>query len=193
MYYRIAIQVEAQPPWKWQSTVLSSLGSLLQWLQVYRAFPQELNEQLARENQGLCSSGVPALQFLHERRIASQGAVREAALCGTRANEPTASISAKPSPSPDEGGMSPLDKQRTELERGAGCSDGQSAAKGLWLLPQRSRSDDLLSHPRLLVDLAQAGLGYASLEAILRGHPIPPSFLSDVLSSYNFLRLSSSK
>jgi hypothetical protein len=41
MYYHIAIQGEAQPPRKWQSTVLSSLGSLLQWLQVYRAFPYE--------------------------------------------------------------------------------------------------------------------------------------------------------
>jgi hypothetical protein len=41
MYYRIAIQVDAQPTWKWQSTALSSLNSLLQWLQVYRAFPQE--------------------------------------------------------------------------------------------------------------------------------------------------------
>jgi hypothetical protein len=30
MYYRIAIQVDAQPPWKWQSTALSSLNILLQ-------------------------------------------------------------------------------------------------------------------------------------------------------------------
>jgi hypothetical protein len=133
MYYRVAIQVDAQPPWKWQSTVLSSLGSLLQWLQVYRAFPhkrlrifscaspQELNEQLARENQGLFSSGVPAPQFLHERRIAPQGAVKEAVAGGTRANERMASsIPAKPSPSPDESSMSPLDRRRKEIERGAG-------------------------------------------------------------------------
>ena len=61
MYYRVAIQVDAQPAWKWQSTALSSLNIVLQWLQIYRAFPQErlrifssperaeLNEQLARE------------------------------------------------------------------------------------------------------------------------------------------------
>jgi hypothetical protein len=132
MYYRIAIQVEAQPPWKWQSTALSSLGTLLQWLQVYRAFPQErlrifssaspqeLNEQLARENQGLLSSSVPAPQFLQERRIALQGAVREAFTGGTRAHEPTASTSTKTSPSAGESGMSPLDKRREELEHGAG-------------------------------------------------------------------------
>jgi hypothetical protein len=132
MYYRVAIQGETQPSWKWQSTTLSSLGSLLQWLQVYRAFPQErlrsfssaspqeLNEQLARENQGLFSSGVPAPQFLHERRIAPQGAVREASTRGTRAHERTTSIPAKTSSSPDESGMSPLDRRREELERGAG-------------------------------------------------------------------------
>jgi hypothetical protein len=132
MYYRVAIQVQAQPPWKWQSTALSSLNSLLQWLQVYRAFPLErlrifsspsreaLTEQLARENQGLFSSSVPALQFLQERRIAPQGAVREASPCGSRTHEPTASIPAQPSPSLEESGMSLLDKRREALERGAG-------------------------------------------------------------------------
>jgi len=132
MYYRIAIQVDVQSPWKWQSTTLSGLCTLLQWLQVSRAFPQErlrifssaspqeLNEQLARENQGRLSSGVPAPQFLHERRIAPQGAVRVASPRGTRAHEPTASIPANTSPSPDKSGTSPLDRRREELERGAG-------------------------------------------------------------------------
>ena len=132
MYYRVAIQVEAPPAWKWQSTALSGLSGLLQWLQVYRAFPHErlriyssssreaLNEQLVRENQGLASTSVPAPQFLQERRIAPQGAVREAAARGARTHEPTASHSAKPSPSPDESGLSLLDKRREELERGAG-------------------------------------------------------------------------
>src|SRR5262252_2879277 len=81
MYYRVAIQVDAAPPWKWQSTALSSLGSLLQWLQVYRAFPHErlrifssssreaLNEQLEQENQGLASTSVTAVRFLRERRL----------------------------------------------------------------------------------------------------------------------------
>jgi len=132
MYYRVAIQVEAQPPWKWQSTVLSSLNGLLQWLQVYRAFPperlrifsstspQELNEQLARENQGFFSASVPAPQFLQERKIALQGTVRKASPRGTQADEPTASIPAKPSLSPAERGMSPLDRRREEIECGTG-------------------------------------------------------------------------
>jgi len=104
----------------------------LQWLQVYRAFPQErlrifssplreeLNEQLARENQGRSSTSLPATQFLQARGITPRGAVGEAGAGGARAHEHTAFMPAKPSPSPDESGMSLLDKRREELERGAG-------------------------------------------------------------------------
>jgi hypothetical protein len=132
MYYRVAIQGDAQPPWKWQSTALSSLGSLLQWLQVYRAFPQErlrifsspsrkaLNEQLARENQGLSSTSVPATQFLQARGITPRGAVRETGAGGARANGRTPSIPAETSGTPSESCMSPLEKRREELECGAG-------------------------------------------------------------------------
>ena len=137
MYYRIAIQVDAQPPWKWQSTVLSGLSSLLQWLQVYRAFSHErlrifssplreaLNAQLAWENQGLVSASVPAIQFLQERGIAPRGAVREAGAGGAQTNERTTSIPAHTSPTPDESGMSLLDKRREELEGGAGGDHDQ--------------------------------------------------------------------
>lgn len=132
MYYRVAFQVDAQPPWKWQSTALSSPHIVLQWLQFYRAFPQErlrifssssreeMNEQLARENQGLSSTSVPATHFLQARGITPRGAVREAGASGAQAHEHTAFIPAKPSPSPDESGMSLLDKRREALERGAG-------------------------------------------------------------------------
>src|SRR5215467_1009669 len=106
MYYRVAIQGDAQPPWKWQSTALSSLNSVLQWLQVYRAFPQErlrifssssreaLNEQLVRENQGLSATSVPATQFLQAKGITPRGAVREAGAGGAQTNERTTSIPA---------------------------------------------------------------------------------------------------
>jgi hypothetical protein len=137
MYYRVAIRRQGdqlnQPPcWQWQSTALSSLNIVLQWLQVYRAFPQErlrifssssreaLNEQLVRENQGRSSSSLLATQFLQDRGITPRGAVGEAGAGGSRAHEHMAFIPAKPSPSPDGSGMSPLDKRREELERGAG-------------------------------------------------------------------------
>ena len=84
MYYRVAIQVDASPTWQWKSTALSSLNILFHWLQYYRVLPhdrlrifssssrEELNEQLVRENQGLGSTSVPAIQFLQERRTARQ-------------------------------------------------------------------------------------------------------------------------
>lgn len=120
MYYRVAIQVDAQLPWQWKSTVLSSLNILLQWLQFYRAFPYEhlcifssssresLNKQLERENQGLESTSVTATHFLQERLIAP------------RRNGLTACMTADSRPLPDERSTSPLEKRREELERGAG-------------------------------------------------------------------------
>jgi hypothetical protein len=132
MYYRVALQGDPSLPWQWKSTVLSSLNIVLQWLQVYRAFPQErlrifssssreaLNEQLVRENQGLSSKSVPATQFLQARGITPRGAVREAGAGGSPAHERTTSIPAQTSPTPDGRGMSPLDKRREELEHGAG-------------------------------------------------------------------------
>ena len=132
MYYRVAIQVDASPTWKWKSPALNSLNTLLQWFQYYRAVPhdrlriftscspEELNEQLVRENQGLVSTSVPATQFLQERRSAPQGVMKETAAGGTRANEQTASIATLAEPPSYESSTSPLDKRREELERGAG-------------------------------------------------------------------------
>lgn len=94
MYYRVAlyqsaIQVNPSPPWQWKSTVLSELAALLQFLRLYRALPQDrlrvfsssssedLNEQLARENQGMGSTSVTAAQFLQGRLIDSTEVTRE--------------------------------------------------------------------------------------------------------------------
>jgi hypothetical protein len=132
MYYRIAIQVDSSPTWQWKSTALSSLNILLQWLQFYRAFPQDrlrifsspsreaLNEQLLRENQGLLSASVPATQFLQEKRIIPQGAVREASADGTHGNERTTLMATESRPSPYKSTTSLLEKRREEIERGAG-------------------------------------------------------------------------
>jgi hypothetical protein len=132
MYYRVAIQVEASPTWQWQSTPLSSLNIVIRWLQYYQLLPldrlrifssherEELTEQLLRENQGLGSSSVPAIQFLQERKIALHMVGYEASTCETRANEGKAPVVAVTKPSPNESSVSPLDKRREELERGAG-------------------------------------------------------------------------
>ena len=73
-----------------------------------------------RENQGLLSSSVPAIQFLQERRIAPQGVGYEASTRETRANEGKAPVVAVTKPFPNESSVSPLDKRREELERGVG-------------------------------------------------------------------------
>ena len=139
MYYRVAIQRQTSqrdrsPSWQWISTSLSSLGSLLQWLQVYRAFPperlrifssssrKELNEQLARENWGLASASVTATQFLHERLLHPPTQVRR-----TSAREGGTSmgmvsmavLSQEPCDERDRDG-SALEKWREELELGPG-------------------------------------------------------------------------
>ncbi|HEY6411185.1 MAG TPA: transposase [Ktedonobacteraceae bacterium] len=57
-------------------------------------------------------------------------------------------------------------------------------AKGLRLLPQRSGGDGLLSHPRLLVDVAQAGLESARLSGGHVARSSGPAFILDYLSSY---------
>jgi hypothetical protein len=142
MYYRVAIQRDPSALWQWKSTPLSSLNTLFQWLQFYRAFPQdrlrifsspsrdEMNEQLARENQGLGSTSVTAAQFLQDRMIRSQEAGWAASGRGTRWNEPTASIAVAIESASnerswgaytlDERGTSFLEKRRVELEGGAG-------------------------------------------------------------------------
>jgi hypothetical protein len=142
MYYRVAIQGGPSLPWQWKSTVLSSLNTLLQWLQFYRAFPkdrlrifssasrEEMNEQLARENQGLLSTSVMAAQFLQERLIGSPEMAGEVVARGTRGNEPTAPITVAIESASnerswgmytlDERVSSSLEKKRVELEGGGG-------------------------------------------------------------------------
>jgi hypothetical protein len=132
MYYRVAIQVDASPTWQWKSTALSSLNIVIRWLQYYRLLPcdrlrifsscsrEELNEQLLRENEGLGSSSVPAIQFLQERRLAPQAAGHEASTSETQENKRMVSVAAITKPSLAESSASPLDKRREELERGAG-------------------------------------------------------------------------
>ena len=83
MYYRVAMQKHTSSPWQWKSTALSSLDALFQWLRIYSSLPldrlhvfsarsrEEINELLARENNGLHSSSITAAQFLQERGICS--------------------------------------------------------------------------------------------------------------------------
>lgn len=140
MYYRVAIQGDTSLPWRWTSTALSSLETLVQFLRRYGALRidhlrvfssssrEDLEEQLMQENTGLGSPSVTAAHFLQERLIHSPGVTR-----GTPAREgdqPMASIavatqSAALIPSRDESGLvgkerSSLERRRLELELGPG-------------------------------------------------------------------------
>jgi hypothetical protein len=152
MYYRVAIQRPGDqrnrpPRWRWQSTVLSSLETLFQFLRLYSALPQDhlrvfssssrerLQEQLRQENQGLGSHSVTAAQFLQALLIRFPEGTP-----GTPARDEDAdrrwqpslmgAITAHSHPSVKEDGTeenslgapgaSALERRRLELERGAG-------------------------------------------------------------------------
>ena len=84
MYYRIAIQQNTSTTWQWKSTTISSLTALFQFLRRYDKLAQdrlrvfsspcieEMDEQLARENNGLGSCSVTAAQFRQEHMMGTQ-------------------------------------------------------------------------------------------------------------------------
>src|SRR5260370_35489361 len=75
MYYRVAIRQNTSTTWQWKSTTISSLTSLFQFLRRYDKLAQhrlrvfsspcieEMDEQLARENNGFGSCSVTAAQL----------------------------------------------------------------------------------------------------------------------------------
>ncbi|HEX6480099.1 MAG TPA: hypothetical protein VF043_14750 [Ktedonobacteraceae bacterium] len=141
MYYRVAIQVDAPPSWRWKSSVLSSLHALFQWFRLFRALPQDhlrvfssssregLAEQFEQESKGLESHSVTAAQFLSERLIrlpmvrgtseqegeTSREMVSLAMTSQPRVNERSGGGSAL-----ERRGMSAQDRRREELESGSG-------------------------------------------------------------------------
>ena len=74
-YYRVALQRDQSPTWRWTSTVLTSLDGVFGFIRLYHMVPRDylrvffsssvdyLNEMLARENQGLPSNSLMADQL----------------------------------------------------------------------------------------------------------------------------------
>ena len=143
MYYRIAIRREGDnpggsPQWKWYSTVLGSLNSVLLFFNHYRMLPlermrvfssssrEELKEQLLSENTGLGSNSAPAVQFL--RKLSSSVPEEAAETPAHRTREPASIGCAKGSSHTGsttghvqgEKGTGSLDRRREETESGAG-------------------------------------------------------------------------
>ena len=142
MYYRIAIQGGQSPLWRWYSTALGSLNSVLFFFHYYHALPldrlrvfsassrEELNEQLMYENKGLGSNSVPAGHFLRERfnpvpeKTAEASAhqtreQREAATIGSATNRSLSACSTE-AHALDKKSMPVLERRRGEAECGAG-------------------------------------------------------------------------
>ena len=164
MYYRVAIRREVDQlnrpmSWQWQSTVLGSLQSLLQFLRLYDALPRDhlrifssasrgsLKEQLIQESNERISHAVTAAQFLQERLIRYPAVTQEAPECEVREYQETASVAVygktrlneggSAAHGPDEGDMSSLERKRLEFELGPGGD--HDAAYGFTLsasLPQ---------------------------------------------------------
>jgi hypothetical protein len=148
MYYRIAIQVEDAPAWKWKSSILGSFELLVQWLRYYRILPVArlrifvatsagalYTSLVPAEGQALWATSVPASQFLRERRLATS--VHEANTAPTYGPPAetfvAADISATgiPTPAVQTSGSIPLqsaldicrpalERRRIELEMGSG-------------------------------------------------------------------------
>jgi len=141
IYYRIAFQAEQSPTWTWKSTVLTGLATVFGFLKLYRAIPpdrlrvfsssakEDLNEQLAWENNGLAPQSVTAARFLQERKIHLWAIPEETSACAV--SERPARVSVTESRcssfhgsntregSLDERSTSVLERRRGELERGS--------------------------------------------------------------------------
>jgi hypothetical protein len=123
MYYRIAIHSQSSPAWRWVSTPLGSLNSVLQWLRFYRALPrdrlsvfesasrEDLSGQLLCESSGVSSRSIPAAKFL--------SAGSDGSCATTRDTTNTAQDTANCQPLV-KSSESFLDQRRNALECGAG-------------------------------------------------------------------------
>ncbi len=134
MYYRIAIHATTSPTWRWVSTPLNSLTSVRQWFMYYQSFPrdrfrvfsssspEDLREQLRRENGELPSTSTPAATVVPENQAsplaAPQGTLTPAQALHVRWWRKDS----KDSDETAETGTSTssLESKRDELERGTG-------------------------------------------------------------------------
>jgi len=125
MYYRIAIQTQSSPIWRWVSTPLGSMNRVTQWLLFYQAVPRDrlrvfeapsreaLSEQLLSENGAVSSRATPAAKFVSADSDGPLAARSETAIWFQDAGSHQVRVLEKSS-------TSPLDRRRDELERGAG-------------------------------------------------------------------------
>ena len=88
LYYRVACQIGETQRWKWRSTSVTSLNTLLSVLRSYTAIPLErmlvfaatskdhLDGMLQRKNNGFISTAVPARQMFQGPLLTSLDVAR---------------------------------------------------------------------------------------------------------------------
>jgi hypothetical protein len=81
IYYRVALRGNLSTTWRWKSSPLTSLGGVLGVLKLYRCMPREhirvflstspeqMEEMLRRENQGLLSTAITVDQLWDRYRV----------------------------------------------------------------------------------------------------------------------------
>ena len=85
IYFRVAIRMDQSSQWQWKSSLLSTPGTLFDFLNMYDRVPKNrlrvffatslefINEMLVRENSGLFSNSITVAEFLKSgRRIDGQ-------------------------------------------------------------------------------------------------------------------------
>ncbi len=80
IYFRVAIRMDQSSQWRWKSSILSTPGTLFDFLNMYDRVPKDrlrvffatsiefMNAMLIRENKGLVSNSVTVEQFLIRRK-----------------------------------------------------------------------------------------------------------------------------
>lgn len=142
MYYRVAIQTDSLPAWKWKSTVVSSLEVLFRFLRLHHTIPanrlriftsssrEDMSEMLVRENNGLDNNSVTAEQFLLERHLhvwvtgkaeqttqETQTPTEAGTIVSSQLSQPKHNLNTDYAPAYI---MNPLDRRRQEIEFGPG-------------------------------------------------------------------------
>ena len=85
IYFRVAIRMDESAQWRWKSSMLSTPGTLFDFLNMYDRVPKNrlrvffatsmefINEMLVRENRGVLSNSTTVEEFLKSgRRIDGQ-------------------------------------------------------------------------------------------------------------------------
>lgn len=124
-YYRLAFRNRQTDNWIWTTTAINSLQAVFQQLRRFSAMPQdrvrvfmvsspeELDKQLAQENNGLGSHSVTVAQFMQERMLTLQQDTSQT--CSIR---PFSNASGRESYTHEKTALSTLEKKQQEPKHG---------------------------------------------------------------------------